>query len=76
MDNFFNIGMQKYFGPFSGFLDPEMAVLFSFLDTKTAPFLQFLDCHSIASFLVAGTKIGVTLGFGASDKLMMVTMHG
>ena len=50
----YNFQIQKYFGPFSGFLDSETAVFLHFPDPESAPFLQFLDCHSMTRFMGAG----------------------
>ena len=55
--HFYNIWIQKFVGAFSWFLDPEITAFLKFLDPETAPFLQFQNCHSITSFVMAGSKI-------------------
>ena len=40
--HFYNFWIQKFFGPYSQFLDLETAVFLKFLDPETAPFLRFL----------------------------------
>ena len=47
VDHFYDFWIQTFVGPFSRFLDPEIAVILWLLDPEISPFLQFLDSRNI-----------------------------